>query len=75
MKCISVKELFFSTHLDYLAANKLQCPIEVMTFEQYTQLEYEEEIKFFTRAAIDLKTMEPVPSIGLWAKSCVCRLP
>jgi hypothetical protein len=46
-----------------------------MTFEQYTQLEYEEETKFFTRAAIDLKSMEPVPSIGLWAKSCVCRLP
>ncbi|CAD8124975.1 unnamed protein product [Paramecium sonneborni] len=75
MKCISIKELFFSTHVEYLASNKLQCPIEVMTFDQYTQLEYEEETKFFSRAAIDLKTMEPMPAFGEWPKSCVCRMP
>lgn len=46
-----------------------------MTFDQYAQLEYEEESKFFTRAAIDLTTMEPIPTVSEWAKSCVCRMP
>ncbi|CAK79257.1 unnamed protein product (macronuclear) [Paramecium tetraurelia] len=75
MRSISIKELFFSTHVEFLAANKLQCPIEVMTFDQYTQLEYGEETKFFSRAAIDLKTMEPMPRVSEWQKSCVCRMP
>lgn len=46
-----------------------------MTYEQYTQLEFEEETKFFSRATIDLKTMEPIPKITEWPKSCVCRMP
>ncbi|CAD8155404.1 unnamed protein product [Paramecium pentaurelia] len=75
MKYISIKELFFSTHVEFLAANKLQSPIEVMSFDQYTQLEYVEETKFFSRAAIDLKTMEPMPKVTEWPKSCVCRMP
>lgn len=75
LRCISDKELFFSKHTEYLPANKLQCPIQVMTFEQYAELEYEEETTFFTRAIVDITTMEPQPCIKTWEVACVCRLP
>ncbi|CAD8168626.1 unnamed protein product [Paramecium pentaurelia] len=75
IKCISDKELFFSTHSEYLPANKIQIGIKVLTFEEYSDLEFEEETIFFSRAAIDLESMEPRPNIKLWKKSCVCQLP
>ncbi|CAK69940.1 unnamed protein product (macronuclear) [Paramecium tetraurelia] len=68
-------QLFFSTHSEYLPANKIQVGIKILTFEEYSDLEFEEETIFFSRAAIDLDSMEPRPNIKLWKKSCVCQLP
>jgi len=68
-----------------LPVDRIIRKINVLTFDEYDKLEWEEDYIYFSRykhtnifvrrAGLEVKKMSLIPPIKMWDKACICRVP